>query len=152
MRKTTFPLLTIVLLLFTVAFSQQKVFAQSQAQIVEQIINLPQLQQHYPLNAENQKQVHIMQFPVSFPNMDISNADKDVVFMTRSDIENNKVNSYFMFRTIKESQNTSKVVCHYFYDFDYNTKKSNYFAITVDFQKNGNNLEIVKSDVKGGAL
>ncbi len=152
MKKITFPILSIALLLLTLSLLPQKVLAQSQAQIVEQIINLPQLQQHYPLNAENKKQVHIMQFPVSFPNMDISNADKNVIFMTRSDIENNKVDSYFMFRTIKESQNTSKVVCHYFYDFNYNTKKANYFAITVDFQKNGDNLEILESDVKGGAL
>lgn len=94
-----------------------------------------------------------MQFPVSFPSaMVLTNTNKDVVFMKRSEIESKKLDAYFMIRSISEDQGTTKVIGHYFYNYNYDTKKGNYDAITVNFQKTGSEMKMVNANVKGGAL
>lgn len=157
-KKITSSIFAVIVLLMVGLFLphdvQSQVQAQDQAQMLEQIIDLPDLQQHYPLNAQgNQKQVHIMQFPVSFSSdISLSNSDREVVFMERSEIESKKVDAYFMIRSISEVQGTTKVVGHYFYNYNYDTKKGNYDAITVNFQKTGSEMKMVNANVKGGAL
>lgn len=151
--KEKAKLLTIaftVLFLLAMFLPQQSMAQKSnQSQIVEKIINLPDLQQFYPVvPGDNAKQVTIVQFPVAVPS-DIAAPGKTIVLTDRENLQRSPSNGYFMFRSIEVNQNTAKVVGHYFYNYNSANKKSEIIAITADLQKTGSQWNIVNSNVKG---
>jgi len=127
---------------------------EERAKIVQVCLDLPELQQYYPMDIQsNIKQVYIMQYPVTFSaDLSLSGSDKEIFFMTMSEIKENKVEAYFMFRNIETTHNSSKVICHYFYDFNYDNNKSKYVAITIILQKADLEWSVVNTDVKGDSL
>lgn len=152
-KKVTFTTFAISVLLMLGLFLPQEMRAQrgDQSQILQKIIDLPDLQKYYPVSSEGKvKQVTIMQHPVSFPSdLSLSGSDTKVVFMEMSEVNANKISAYFKFRSIEITQNTSKVVGHYFYNYNYYTNKSDIVAITVDLEKSGSDWKIVNAKVKG---
>jgi len=149
-KKLTLTLLGISVLLILGFMMPQNLTAQSedQTQILKKIISLPDLQKYYPVNS-NVKQIVIQQHPVSFPaNLSLSDADKNVVFRQMAETDAAKTPAFFKFRSIETNQNSAKVVCHYFYNYNYQTKKSNIVAITAELSKSGSEWKIVNSSVK----
>lgn len=122
-----------------------------QAAILKMTINLPELQNYYPAAMDGTtKQVTIMQYPVSFPkDLAVSGNNTKVVFMERDEVTAKQVNAFFRFRSIESTPTKYTVYGHYFYNYDFTTKKSEIIEVRAEFEKKGADWKMVKSNVKG---
>jgi hypothetical protein len=152
-RKVTLITFAISLMLLLGLLMPQDMMAQKedQTQILKKIIELPDLQKYYPVSSDGKvKQVTIQQHPVSFPSdLSLSSANTRVVFEQMAQSSASNTSAFFKFRSIETSQNTSKVFCHYFYNYDYTTNKSKIVEVRAELQKSGSDWKIVTVNVKG---
>jgi hypothetical protein len=142
---------------FMVLGLTMQLVAQSQsdlAQVLQKCIDLPELQQYYPLNSDGSiKPLYIMQYPISFSSDQvIEKAGGMVKFMTKSDIAENKVESYFMFRSLNINQNAADVNYNYFYSYNYTSKQFKMLSVILELQKTGPQWKIINVTMKGDIL
>lgn len=151
-KKVTLTTLAISALLMLGLFLPQQMMAQKedQTQILKKIIALPDMQKYYPMSTDGKtKQVIIEQHPMSFPkDLALSDATTKVVLMEMADVNSNNIASFYKFRSIETTGGTTKVVCHYFRNYDHQTNKSDIIAITAELSKSGSDWKIVNASVK----
>jgi hypothetical protein len=126
-----------------------KMIAQSSgdsAMVLQKCIDLPVLQQHYPLGEDGcQKQIHIMLYPTNFPkDIKVSKFGKAVVFMKRPEIYDNRVEGFFLFKVFSISQNIANVTFDYYYDYLTDQKV---VMVNLVLQKAGEVWEISDSKI-----
>lgn len=145
----TFCLLLSLLLLSLL--NPCKSFAQSatdQSAILKQCIDLPALQDFYPKNSEGvYKQLHIMQFPVSFEaGITVSKFGQPVVFESRADVRTSNPDILLSFKTLSVKDGTALAV----FDFYYNRTSPSVTVreVTVELLKGENGWTITNSSLK----
>lgn len=119
--------------------------------VLQKCIDLPELTQYYPLDdAGNPVQIYVMTYPVSFPNdMDVSKFGESLVFNSRTDINEKKVEAYFAFRHFKVSQETALINLNYFYNYNFTTKQFKMLSVNVELQKVDNEWSVSNTNLKG---
>jgi hypothetical protein len=151
-KKVTLTTLAISVLLILGLFLPQQMMAQKEDQtlILKKIITLPEMQKYYPMGTDGKtKQVIIEQHPMSFPkDLALSDATTKVVLMEMADVNSADIKSFYKFRSIETTGNTTKVVCHYFMNYNHQTNKSDIIAITAELSKSGSDWKIVNASVK----
>jgi hypothetical protein len=107
------------------------------AEVLQKCIDLPELQAYYPLDdAGTPVQIYVMQYPVSFESeFELVKFGQSVLFMDRSEINEDEIEAYFMFRSFDLTQNTAKVNLNYFYNYNYGTKQFNMVSVIIELQK-----------------
>lgn len=107
------------------------------AQVLQNCIDLSEIQQYYPLNAEGTPvQVYVMQYPTSFQaDLEVSKFGKGLMFMSRSEITEKDIEAYFMFRAFSITQNTARVNLNYFYNSNHSTKQFNMVSAIIELKK-----------------
>lgn len=107
------------------------------ADVLQKCIDLPELQQYYPLDAAGTPlQIYVMQYPVSFESdLELSKFGKSVLFMDRTEIVENEIQAHFMFRSFDLTQNTAQVNLNYFYNYNYSTKQFNMVSSIIELHK-----------------
>lgn len=110
--KKSIKLITVVLFL---VFIQEIGMAQTsndQSQVLQKCIDLTEIQQYYPQNADNSyKQLLILNFPVSLPvNLNVSKFGQSVLFHTRAEIVADNPDAFIAFSTFSFTGNTASVV------------------------------------------
>ncbi len=133
-------LLKFITVAIFLVFLQEIGMAQSlddQSKVLQKCVDLTELQPYFPLdNTGNPGQVYVMQYAVSFPvGMNVSKAGKPVLFSTRDEILQNKIASYFIFRSFDISGNVAKTSFSYFYSFDYATNQFKMVIVTLELNK-----------------
>jgi len=149
-KKVTLTMLSMAVFFALGFMMPQNLLAQSgdQTQVLQKIISLPDLQKYYPVSS-NVKQIVIQQHPVSFPgDLKLSDSGSNVVFKQMAETEAAKTPAFFKFRSVEINQNSAKVVCHYFYNYNYQTKKSGIVEVNAELSKSGAEWKFVKSSVK----
>jgi hypothetical protein len=147
----------LIIFFFMVIVLTPKLVAQSQddqALVLQKCIDLPELQQYYPLNEEGSlKPLYIVQYPVSFPSdLAIEKEGTIVKFMTSSDITINKVAAYFMFRSFNIHQNSANINCNYFYNYNYTSKQFKMLSVIIEMKKVGLQWNISTINIKGDTI
>jgi hypothetical protein len=135
--RTLLRLFTFTVLLFCI---QEIGMAQSlddQAKVLQKCLDLTELQPYFPLdNVENPDQVYVMQYAVSFPiGLNVSKAGKPVLFVSREEIIQNKIKSYFIFRSFDVTANLAKTSFSYFYSYDYTTNQFKMVMVNIELNK-----------------
>jgi len=134
--------LTLIILLVlttTCIFAQSR---QDQAEILQKCIELSQLQQYYPLEADGSQKPLIINYwhPVLFPtDLTVTNGGKNVEFRVMSMESSKNAEAYFLFYKFEVSGSSSSVK----FDFSYN--KANHpkmLEVMLDLSKTGDNWEI----------
>ena len=123
--------------------------AQSQsdkALILQKCIDLQELQQSYPVAADGTiSQIYVLQHGISFPeNIEVSKSGKPLAFVSKSDINDQHIESYFLFWTFDIVNDQSHV------QFTYNNSTIGNKAtiIELNLQKVNNVWTIVKSKIE----
>jgi hypothetical protein len=151
-RKITLMSSAVLLLMVVGLLVPQNMMAQKedQTQILQKIISLTDMQKYYPVSADGKtKTVIIEQHPMSFPkDMQLSDVSTKVVLMEMADVNSNNITSFYKFRSIETTGNTTKVVCHYFRNYNHDTNKSDIIAISAELTRSGSDWKIVNSSVK----
>lgn len=82
-----------------------------QAAVLQKCIDLPELQQHYPVNTDGTHQeIYIMQHAVNFPgNIEVSKFGKKPVFLDKDSMYNGNAKGFFLFETFKISADIAEV-------------------------------------------
>lgn len=120
--------LLIVVLFATISYSSNaqngngdgKSPATDQSMVLQKCIDLPELQQYYPMDADgNFKPIYIMQHSINFPdNLNLDGFSKKIVFMTKDQIYKNNVDAFFQFEKFDILQNSANITFTYFYDLN----------------------------------
>jgi hypothetical protein len=122
--------------------------------IVQQSIDLPALQQYYPVNADNSLQpLNIVQLPLALPtNMTLIKGSNPVnlIAISRAQFSTLTVNSYAMFRSIEASGTTANVRFNYFYKTA--DQSAHTVFVTLEFQNSTTGWNIVNSTVNASTL
>jgi hypothetical protein len=137
MKKITLIILLVLASTFTFAQSRQ-----DQTQILQKCIELSQLQQYYPLEADGSQKPLIINYwhPVLFPtDLTVMNSGKNVEFRLMSMESGKNAEAYFLFYKFEVFESSSSVK----FDFSYN--KANHLKVLevmLDLSKTGDNWEI----------
>jgi hypothetical protein len=110
--KTLIQIVTVSLFL---VFLHETVVAQplnDQSQVLQKCIDLAELQQYYPQNADKSyKQLRILNFPVSFPeSLSVSKFGQSVLFQTRAEIHDSNPDAFMAFNTFSIIENKASIV------------------------------------------
>jgi len=140
--KTLFKIITVAIFL---VFIQEISVAQpqdDQSMVIQKCIDLTELQQYYPQNADNSyKQLRILNFPVSFPeNLKVSKFGQSVLFQTRAEILADNPDAFMAFNTFSIIENTASVV----FEISYNrlTVSPNSINGSVSLEKAAGNWSV----------
>lgn len=148
----------ILLKFFTVTiflvFIQEIGMAQSlddQSKALQKCFDQTQLQTYFPLdNVGNPDQVYVMQYAVSFPTgLNVSKAGKPVLFVSREEIIQNKIKSYFIFRSFDIAGNVAKASFSYFYSFDYTTNQFKMVMVNMELNKINLDWSVINIKIEG---
>jgi hypothetical protein len=122
-----------------------------QSKVLQKCFDQTELQPYFPLdNTGNPSQVYVMQYAVSFPvGMNVSKAGKPVLFSTREEILQNKIASYFIFRSFDISASVAKASFSYFYSFDYATSQFKMVMVTLELNKVNLDWNVINIKVEG---
>lgn len=140
-------LFTSIILLFlvsTCSFGQSR---QDQAQILLKCIELSQLQQYYPLEADGSQKPLIINYwhPVLFPtDLTVMNGGKNVEFREMSAENNKNAEAYFLFKKFEVFPGSSLV------KFDYSYNDSDHLKaieVTLELSKTLDKWEIANIHV-----
>jgi hypothetical protein len=119
--------------------------------ILQTCIDLPELQKYYSVAADGSKeQLNIVQYPVSFDDINLIKHSKSVNFIQNSDIDKLTNSNYFMFRRILPNQNQFKIIFNYFYNKDSEGKRN--ITIILDLSKSDSVWSIINSSLSGDTL
>ena len=117
-----------------------------QALILQKCIDLPELQLSYPVVADGTiSQIYVMQHGVSFPvDIKVTKSGKPLAFVSKSDINDRQIESYFLFWTFDIVNDQAHV------QFTYNSSKNEKKATIVELnlQKENNVWTIVNSKIE----
>jgi len=93
-----------------------------QAKILQKIIDLPDLQQYYPMSPERiHEKVYIVQQPVAFPaGIQLSKFGQPVQFIDNAEILDKLSVAYFVFQTFTITGNTADVIFDFYYTYTTN--------------------------------
>jgi hypothetical protein len=118
--------------------------------VLQKIINLPELQQYLPIESDGSiKQLYIAKYPVSFSSdISLSKDGRKVKFMSTSELTENKIEAYFMFRNLKINQNSAGANVNFFYDFNYTSRQFKSLTITIELFKNGKVWSVFSNTIK----
>jgi hypothetical protein len=139
-----FTLIILLVLVSSCTFAQNR---QDQAQILQKCIELSQLQQYYPLEADGSQKPLIINYwhPVLFPtDLTIMNGGKNVEFRLMSMESSKNAEAYFLFYKFEVYESSSSVK----FDFSYN--KANHrkvLEVMLDLSKTGDAWEITNIQV-----
>lgn len=124
--------------------SQQLINTSDSASIFQACLDMPGLQKYYPKNADNSyKQVSVMQFPVAFPvNLAVSKFQKTILFQSRGSIYTNKVDGFFLFKSLSISGASATVIFEY--NYNYQSAPAAY-EVSLTLQKTGDGWIISNS-------
>jgi hypothetical protein len=142
-------LLTIVVL-FTVLSSYCQV-AVDEAAILQQILDLPDMQQYYPKKTDGSlKQLCIMNSPNTFTGdvssvLDVSRVE----FRSSESIKEGMIPAYFAFRVLEVDKATATATVNYFFNYNYSSGEYKVLTINVDLQKSGNNWSVLAHIIGG---
>lgn len=133
-----FTLIILLVLVSTCIFAQNR---QDQAQILQKCIELPQLQQYYPLDADGSQKPLIINYwhPVLFPtDLTIMNGGKNVEFRLMSMESSKNEEAYFLFYKFEVSESSSSAK----FDFSYNNvNHRKVLEVMLDLSKTGDAWE-----------
>jgi len=117
-----------------------------QALILQKCIDLPELQQSYPLDADGTiTQIYVMQHGVSFPvDIKVTKSGKPLAFVSKSDINDQHIESYFLFWTFDIVNDQAHV--QFTYNSSKNEKKST--IVELNLQKENNIWTILNSKIE----
>jgi hypothetical protein len=119
--------------------------------ILQSCIDLPELQKYYSISADGSKeQLIILQYPLSFGDINLIKNSKSVEFKQNTDIDKLSNSNYFMFRRILVDQNQFKIIFSYFYNKDSQGKKN--ITIILDLSKSDSVWTIINSSISGDTL
>ena len=102
----------LLLLTFVMAFSMSwGQTAGDRAAILQKTIDLADLQQYYPLNADGTSQeIYIMQHEVSFPfDIEVSKFGKKPVFLGKDAVYNGNIKGFFLFEKFEITSSQAEV-------------------------------------------
>lgn len=119
-----------------------------QASLLQICLDLPELQEKYPTHTDGTvKQLFIMQHGVSFaPSVKVLKNGIAPVFYSKQEINENKIEAYFLFQDFTFNEDTATVAFVY-----QNKDKNNQPALSVvnlDFKKTGDSWSILNAKVK----
>ena len=122
--------------------------ATDQAVVLQKCLDLPELQQYYPVAAGGiHQQVYIMQYPYVFPaGIQVSKFGKVVQIVDRSTVVDKQAVAYFLFQTFSIKGNKANVTFDFYYN--YNTNKT-FLNSTVVLNKNGDTWTVSDSKLIG---
>lgn len=128
-KKTTLLLLFVLISILRTAAQLP-----DEAQVLQKCLDLPVLQEHYPTGEDGTKiPIHIMQYPHVFPtDIETSKFGKPIVFMKRTEIYDNLIDVYFLFKVFSVNGDTAEVIFDYFYDY---TTAQQVLEITLSMHK-----------------
>ena len=117
-----------------------------QALILQKCIDLPELQQSYPVAADGTiSQINVLQHGISFPvDIEVSKSGMPLAFVSKSDINDRHIESFFLFWTFDIVNDQARV------QFTYNNSKIEKKATIVELnlQKENNVWTIVNSKIE----
>jgi hypothetical protein len=148
--KKTMMLMVILVLGVTMQLLAQTL--NDQAQILQKCIDLKDLQNYFPIDTKGEiKQLNIIQYPLSFSSqISLSKAGNNVKFLTMPEFTNNKVEAYFMFRSLQINSNVATANFNYFYNCIGENFKM--LSIIVEFEKSGSDWKVLNFNLKGNTL
>ena len=105
-----------------------------QEAIIQQCIDLPGLQEHFPREySGNFIPVHIMQYPIQFDEgLNIRKFEAPPVFMSREEIYDNNVGAYFLFEKIDEMERHALVKFSFYYDCTSKSPQYEHYDIKLE--------------------
>lgn len=115
-----------------------------QAKILQKCIDLTELQQYFPKNADNSfKQLRILNFPVSFPvSVKAVKFDQPVLFQTREEVVADNPDVLFTFSKFSITDNVASVV--FYLNCNRNSVTPNIVEVTVSLTKSVENWSITE--------
>jgi hypothetical protein len=125
-----------------------------QSKILQRCFDLNELQQYFPLdNTGNPDQVYVMQYGIAFPaGLIVSKAGKLVLFVSREEITQNKIKSYFIFRSFDLSASEAKASFNFFYSFDYTTNQFKMVMVNIELNKINQDWSVTNIKLGGDTL
>lgn len=119
--------------------------------VLQKIIDLPELQQYYPKNADGSlKQLYITQHLVAFPaDLSVSKSGSQVLFLTHEEITAKKAEAYFTFRSFGMDQNAANSSLNFFYDYDYGAGQFKMLTINLELHKTGEAWNVSSLNIGG---
>jgi len=125
--------------------------ANDQAAVLQKIVDLPELQQYYPKNADGKlKQLYISQSPTAFTTGVIeAMGNYKVQFQTPEAIKAKKADSYFAFRSIVIDNETATANVNYMYDISQESGQVKMLNISISLQKAGTAWNITNLNIGG---
>jgi hypothetical protein len=118
--------------------------ANDQAAVLQKIVDLPDLQQYYPMDAvQNRSQVFVVKSVVQFPaNLQLAKFGKPVSFIDSADILKGQSVAYFVFNTFTIDGNSAHATFNFYYTY---TTKQSIFECSVVLNKSGDSWAISES-------
>ncbi|MCK9640325.1 MAG: hypothetical protein M0R39_10510 [Prolixibacteraceae bacterium] len=152
--RTFVRLITVTMLLLCI---QKNGVAQSlddQSKVLQKCFDLTELQQYFPLdNVGNPNQVYVMQYAVTFPTgLNVLKAGKPVLFVSREEIIQNKIKSYFIFRSFDLTASEAKASFNFFYSFDYATNQFKMVMVNIELNKINQDWSVTNIKLEGDTI
>lgn len=115
-----------------------------EAQILQKCVDLPQLQDYYPLDVNGDtKQLNVLQHGVSFPeNINVSANGKNLSFLSKKQISPTDAVAYFLFHEFEVSENSARV------EFVYQYNQVPLVVVNLKLSKTGDTWSITKSQIE----
>jgi hypothetical protein len=149
--RTLVRLFTVTILLLCI---QEIGMAQSlddQSKVLQKCFDQTELQPYFPLdNVGNPDQVYVMQYGIAFPTgLNVTKAGKPVLFISREEIIQNKIKSYFIFRSFDITAGVAKAYFNYFYSFDYTTNQFKMVMVNIELNKINLDWSVINIKIEG---
>ncbi|HBB92397.1 MAG: hypothetical protein A2X22_10250 [Bacteroidetes bacterium GWF2_49_14] len=144
-----FTLITLVLIGIALRLAAQS--PGEIAPILQKCMDIPDLQKYYPPSVNDKKSpIYIVQYPVAFPEgIVLTKNGSEVKFITISQLAENPVQEYFMFRSLNSGPDSTTAVINYFYDCNSALKQFKMLTINVDLEKAGKRWNVSQAILKG---
>ena len=139
LKSFTFLTATLMLMFFSSISSYAQTVSNANASettsVLKICLELPELQQFYPKQSDNKAYaLKIMQHGVSFPtSIVISHDNSSVLFLSKSQINENNENAYFYFNEFFVESNKARADFTFYYDVQSASKMQ---VVSLEFQKN----------------
>lgn len=138
----------VVFLILMFAFANICMFGQTspdQSQVLQNCIKTPEIKDLLQKNTSNQ--IFIMQHGVQFPaSLDLTIDGKKVVFLTKPDLYEKKIDAFFLFEKFEITGNTASVAFVYYYDY---TSAFKMQKVVIELKKSGDSWSISSTKLEG---
>lgn len=149
--RTLIRLISVVLLCVSIQHFGIAQTMDDQAKVLQKCIDLTEIQQYYPLdNAGNPAQLFVMNYAVTFPaGVNVAKAGQKLLFLSREEIMQQKISSYFIFRSFEVTDNSAKAVFSYFYTYDYTNSQFKMVMVNVEMGKVDQDWSVINIKIGG---